>query len=100
MSLIPQSTAIAAEIDAINRETVNFLRSQSKRAYTLANTPNMQQDVMDALGTNAASALQSYALIHAALVSLNADSGIEPPDFTKWQVNQDGTVTFIPPSES
>ncbi len=100
MSLISPSVSIAAEIDAINRETVNFLRSQSRRAYALANTEGIQQEVMDALGLNATSALQSYALIYTALATLGSSDGVEAPDFSKWQVNQDGTVTFIPPTES
>ena len=103
MSLLPEPVTIAAQIDSINRETVSFLRAQSFRAYYLANTEGQQQAVMDALGTQAASALQAYALIHTALTSLGSSDGIPAPDFSKWQVNQDCTVTFIstetPPTE-
>lgn len=97
MSLLPHPISLAAEIDAINRETVGFLRAQSTRAYQLANTDGHQQAVMDALGTQAASALQSYAAIHGVLSALGAADGIPAPDFSKWQVNPDGTVLFIEP---
>lgn len=99
MSLLPHPIALAAEIDAINRETVGFLRAQSVRAYQLANTDGHQQAVMAALGTQAAAALQSYAAIHGVLAALGAADGIPAPDFSKWQVNPDGTVLFIPPAE-
>lgn len=97
MSLLPTPIALAAEIDSINRETVGFLRAQASRAYALANTDGHQQSVMDALGPQAAAALQSYAAIHGVLTALGAADGIPAPDFTKWQVNQDGTVQYIAP---
>ena len=55
---------------------------------------------MDALGTQASAALQSYAAIHGVLTALGAADGIPAPDFAKWQINQDGTVTYIPPAEN
>lgn len=100
MSLLPAPVAIAAQIDGINRETVGFLRAQAARAYDLANTEGQQQAVMDALGNQAASALQAYAAIHATLTALGSAEGIPAPDFAKWQINTDGTVTFIPPAEA
>lgn len=100
MSLLPHQITLAAEIDAINRETVGFLRAQAVRAYQLANTDGHQQAVMDALGAQAAAALQSYTAIHGVLTDLGAADGIQSPDFSKWQVNQDGTVTYIPPAEN
>lgn len=100
MSLLPHPVTLAAEIDGINRETVGFLRAQSVRAYALANTDGQQQAVMDALGTQAAAALQSYAAIHGVLTALNAAEGIPAPDFSIWSANPDGTVQFIPNPES
>lgn len=100
MSLLPHPITLAAEIDAINRETVGFLRAQASRAHALANTDGHQQAVMDALGNQAAAALQSYASIHGVLMALGSSDGIPSPDFSKWQVNQDGTVTYIPPAEN
>lgn len=97
MNLLPQSISIAAQIDSINRETVGFLRSQASRAYHLANTDGNQQAVMDALGTQAASALQAYAAIHGVLAALGASDGIPAPDFSIWQINQGGTVAYVPP---
>lgn len=94
MSLLPAPITIAAEIDLINRETVGFLRAQASRAYALANTPGQQQAVMDALGSQAATAIDTYAAIHAVLTTLGAAADIPAPDFDKWQINQDGTVTF------
>lgn len=99
MSLLPAPITIAAEIDFINRETVGFLRAQASRAYALANTPGQQQAIMDALGTQAATALGAYAAIHAVLTTLGAAEGIAAPDFDKWQVAENGTVTFVPPAE-
>ena len=100
MNLLSYSVLLAAEIDSINRETVGFLRAQALRAYALANADGHQQSVMDALGTQAAAALQSYAAIYGVLTTLGAADGIPSPDFSKWQVNQDGTVTYIPPAEN
>ncbi len=97
MSLLSQEIIIASEIDGINRESVSFLRAQAKRAYDLANTEGLQQQIMDALGTNAATALQSYAAIHGVLSALGAAEGIPEPDFEKWTVNNDGTVIFNAP---
>lgn len=99
MSLLPHPITLAAEIDAINRETVGFLRAQAVRAYALANTDGHQQAVMDALGTQAAAALQSYAAIHGVLTALGEADGIPAPDFSKWSINPDGTVQFVPPPE-
>lgn len=94
MSLLPAPITIAAEIDLINRETVGFLRAQASRAYALADTEGQQQAIMDALGTQAATAIDTYAAIYAVLTTLGAAADIPAPDFDKWQINQDGTVTF------
>jgi hypothetical protein len=85
---------LAAQLDAINRETVGFLRAQATRAFNLANTDGNQQAVMDALGTQAASALQAYAAIHGVLTALGAADGIPNPDFSIWSINPDGTVQY------
>jgi len=100
MSLLPHPVTLAAEIDSINRETVGFLRAQAVRAYALANTDGHQQAVMDALGTQAAAALQSYAAIHGVLTDLGAADGIPAPNLSMWQVNNDGTVKYVKPSDT
>lgn len=99
MSLLPHPVTLAAEIDGINRETVGFLRAQAVRAYALANAEGHQQAVMDALGTQAAAALQSYAAIHGVLTTLGEADGIPSPDFAKWSINPDGSVIYVPQEE-
>lgn len=98
MSLLPPSVTIAAEIDAINREALSYLRTQAQRAYELINTPEQEQAILDVLGANAAAALQTYGAIYQLLATLGQAENVLPPNLSIWQINQDGTVTFTPPT--
>lgn len=97
MSLLPQPTAIAAEIDGIHRETISFLRAQARRSYDLANTAGMQQEVMNALGDKATAAVGVYAAIYQLLTTLGHNEGLSAPDLTVFQPQQDGTVLYVAP---
>ena len=97
MPLIPQATLNAAEIDAINGGITGFIRHQLNRSYALVMAD--PQGVLDALGSNAVSALTRYAALHSALAAIGEAGGMTVPDFTVFQPQQDGTVTYVAPPE-
>ena len=99
MSLLPQSTIIAAEIAAIDRETFSFLRAMARRSFDLANTPALQQAVMTALGSKAAEAVMTYAGIYQLLAASGQADGLSAPDTTVFQPQEDGTVVYVAPPE-
>jgi hypothetical protein len=101
MNLLPKSPAqaIAEQIDQINVQTIGFLKSQAKAAYDLANTPNQEQAIMDAFGTNAARALSVYAAIYQTLAALGEADELTAPDYSLFSPQVDGTVIFTAPSE-
>jgi len=95
MSLIPQATLNAAEIDSINRSIVGFVTNQLSRSYALV----MQdpQAVLSAMGTNAVTALTRYVTLYTALSSIGEADGLAAPDFEVFQPQPDGTVLFVAP---
>jgi len=99
MQLLSKTTAETAAqlIDSINTESVNFLRSQMKRAYLLANTEGEQQAIMDAFGTNATKAVTIYATFRAALASIGAAGDLVDPDLTVFTPQPDGSVKYTAP---
>lgn len=97
MSLIPQTTLNAAEIDRINREMVSYIRHQLTTSYDLVMLD--PQAVLSVMGDKAANALTSYATLHAALDSLGAAAGLTAPNFEVFQPQADGSVIYVAPPE-
>ena len=95
MSLIPQATLNAAEIDRINGEITGFVRQQLNRSYSLVMAD--PQAVLDALGSNAVAALTRYAAMHSALAAIGEAGGMAAPDFIVFAPQPDGTVLYVAP---
>jgi hypothetical protein len=94
-----QAQTIAEQIDQINVQTIGFLKSQARAAYSLANTAGQQQAVMYAFGTNAAQALSVYAAIYQTLAALGHADDLTAPDFDVFSPNEDGSVTYTAPPQ-
>jgi hypothetical protein len=93
---------IAAKLSQNIESVVPFLRAMAKNSYDLANTPNRQQAIMDALpdfGVSAAEALTVYGTIYGALASLNKADGLTAPNLEIFQPQPDGTVLYVPRAE-
>ena len=101
MSLIQKSTAekLANEIDSINTEAINFLKSMMSNAFAKANTKGEQQAIMDVFGTNGVNALTVYSTFHAALSALGQADGLAAPDLTIFQPQPDGSILYVAPPE-
>lgn len=95
MSLIPQATLNAAEIDRINGEITGFVRQQLNRSYAIVMKD--PQAVLDALGSNAVAALSRYAALHTALAAIGEADGMTAPNFDVFQPQKDGTVVYVAP---
>ena len=95
MSLIPQATLNAAEIDRINRESVSLDRHQLTRTYALV--MESPQAVLDAMGTQAVSGLTRYAARYAMLAAIGEADGLTAPDYAAFQPREDGTVLYVAP---
>lgn len=99
MTLIPQSTQIAARIEKINEQTISFLRSQAKNAYSLVTTEGEEQAILDVLGTQAVEALTVYNTLYNALDSLGQTDGLTAAVPTVFVANEDGSITYVAPPE-
>jgi hypothetical protein len=101
MSLIQKTNAekIAQEIDAINNETIHFIKAVMKNSFNKANTENEQQAIMDVFGSNAVNALTVYSTFYSALAALGQADGLAAPDFTVFSPQPDGTVIYVAPLE-
>jgi|11BtaG_2_1085332.scaffolds.fasta_scaffold05468_4 peroxiredoxin len=99
MTLIPQSTQIAARIEKINEQTISFLRSQAKNAYSLVTTEGEEQAILDVLGTNASEAVTVYGTLYNVLESLGEADGLTAPDPAVFVANEDGSITYVAPPE-
>ena len=99
MTLIQKSTAekLANEIDQINTEAINFLKSMMSNAFAKANTAGEQQAIMDVFGTNAVNALTVYSTFHAALAALGQADGLPAADLTVFVPQPDGSVLYVAP---
>jgi hypothetical protein len=102
MSFIEKTKAmkIAERIDALNQETMDFVRSQMRAAFDLANTPGLQQDIMDSFGPMAAKALGVYATFYGALETIGENSGLRPVNLEIFEPAPDGRVRFNDPEAS
>lgn len=97
MALIPKPTQIAARIEKINEQTISFLRSQAKNAYSLVTTEGEEQAILDVLGTNASEAVTVYGTLYNALESLGEADGLTAPDPAVFVANEDGSITYVAP---
>jgi len=97
MSLIPQATINAAAINTINREIVTFVRHQLASCFNLVMAN--PQSVLNAMGSNASTALTRYATMYAALAAIGEADGLTAPNFEVFQPQEDGTVIFVAPAE-
>ena len=95
--LLPPSTIAAAGIDQINQETASFVRAQLARSYDLLWTTGNPQDVLDALGNQAAAAVQHYSSLWSALSAIGEAGTLPEPIASIYTINTDGTVTYNPP---
>lgn len=99
MTLVPKTTQIAVQIEQINEQTINFLRAQAKRAYSLVTTKGEEQAILDVLGTQAAEALTIYSTLYSALESLGKADGLTAPDPAVFVTNENGSITYVAPPE-
>lgn len=97
MSLITTSAEIAAELNSIEKQTVSFLKTMASRSFALVNTPGQEQAVLDAMGSNAIRAVTVYSAVYQALTDVGEADGLDAPDLSVFQPQQDGTVLFVAP---
>jgi hypothetical protein len=93
-----KTTATIAEIIS---SVPNFVVSQMSRAYSLVNTPDQQQAILDAMpnfGVTPTQALTLYATMQTALASIGLAGNLPSADLTIFQPQPDGSVRFVPPS--
>ena len=96
----PHTTA-AAIADIIS-SVPNFVVSQMARAYALANTPDQQQAILDAMpdfGVTPTQALTLYATMQTALASIGLAGNLPAADLTIFQPQPDGSVLYVAPPE-
>ena len=99
-SLLPSVTEgqrIAQQIDAQQVALVNHIEMQLNTFHRLVNTAGKQQEILDALGTNAGVALQRYVAMRTVLLQLKPTASTPAPDPKVFVVNKDGTVTYVAP---
>jgi len=96
MSLLPPATLSAAKVNQLDLDTKNYLRSQLIASYATVYNNGNPQPVLDAMGTNASAALNSYSVLYEALNTLGVADGVPPVVLTIYVPNSDGTVTYVP----
>ena len=97
----PHTTA--ATIAEIISSVPNFVISQMNRAYELANTPDQQQAIFDAMpdfGVTPVQALTLYATMQTALASIGLAGKLHAADLTIFQPQPDGSILYVAPPES
>lgn len=121
MSLLTTSQRIASALDEANTQILSYLQTQAREVHRLGNTPGLEQEIMDALGTKAVAALTAYGVASAAttlldalnqghtqevlailqsvipqLASLGIAPSVPPLDLSRHQPRPDGTVYVAP----
>jgi len=94
----PHTTA--ATIAEIISSVPNFVVSQMSRAYALANTPDQQQAILDAMpdfGVTPVQALTLYVTMQTALASIGLAGNLPAADLTIFQPQPDGSVLYVAP---
>lgn len=99
MELLPitSSQRSAAEIEQIASQTATFLAAQLSRIYGIASSD--PAGVLSAIGTNAVSALTAYHALHSALAVVLPGNAVPAFDLERFQINDDGSVSYIAPVE-
>lgn len=95
-TLITKTNAqrIAEEIDAAQQELLNHVEAMLSTIYSKVNTAGEQQAILDAFGSNAASAISAYAAMFQAVAAINPATSVPVPDLAMFQPQPDGTVNF------
>jgi hypothetical protein len=96
----PHTTAAA--IAEIISSVPAFVVSQMSRAYSLANTPDQQQAILDAMpdfGVTPTQALTLYVAMQTALTSIGLAGNLPAADLTIFQPQPDGSVLYVAPPE-
>ena len=96
--ITPHTTA--ATIAEIISSVPAFVVSQMARAYELANTPDQQQAILDAMpdfGVTPTQALTLYATMQTALASIGLAGNLPAADLTIFQPQPDGSVLYVAP---
>jgi hypothetical protein len=94
----PHTTA--ANIAEIISSVPHFVVSEMLRAYSLANTPDQQQAILDAMpdfGVTPTQALTLYATMQTALASIGLAGNLPAADLTIFQPQPDGSVLYVAP---
>jgi outer membrane biosynthesis protein TonB len=92
--------SITSEIAQIVTLTPQLLVAQMQRAASLLNTPDKQQEILDAMpdfGITAKQAIEMYGAFYELLSDLGMAQGINPPDPEVFQVQEDGSVIYVAP---
>jgi len=96
----PHTTA--ATIAEIISSVPAFVVSQMSRAYALANTPDQQQVILDAMpdfGVTPTQALTLYVTMQTALASIGLAGNLPAADLTIFQPQPDGSILYVAPPE-
>jgi hypothetical protein len=96
----PHTTA--ATIAEIISSVPAFVVSQMSRAYALANTPDQQQAILDAMpdfGVTPTQALTLYVTMQTALASIGLAGNLPAADMTIFQPQPDGSILYVAPPE-
>jgi len=96
----PHTTA--ATIAEIISSVPAFVVSQMSRAYSLANTPDQQQAILDAMpdfGVTPTQALTLYATMQTALASIGLAGNLPAADLSIFQPQPDGSILYVAPPE-
>lgn len=120
---ITPAQEIAHVLDDAQAELDRHVAAQLSNFFTRANTPGLEQAILDEMGAGAVSAVISYAAYHLATGIANSPAtpaakialmqaiqtalitqefpllaNAPAPDFTAFQPQSDGTVVFVPPA--
>lgn len=90
---------VAESIQQSAQELGNHIEVTLVRLYAVVNTKGKQQEILDALGTNAAKALADYAAMRQAIITIKGETKAPEPDPTVFVAKPDGTVTYVAPPE-
>jgi len=85
---------IAHEIDASQQELLNHVQATLSTIYAKVNTAGEQQAILDAFGTNAASAISAYVAMYQAIAAINPATSVPAPDLATFQPQADGSVIY------
>ena len=101
-NLITKTNAqrIAEEIDASQQELLKHVEAMLSTIFSKVNTAGEQQAILDAFGTNAASAISAYVAMYQAIAAINPSTSVPAPDLATFQPQADGSVIYASQPES